>query len=63
MQWAGLLTDAADAVDVVLCTVGEREVDDKGQPTDVNAARCHIRADQEAHLPLLERLQARETQD
>lgn len=53
-----VVTDAADTVDVVLCPVGQREIDDIGQPTDVNAASCHIRADQETHLPLLERLQA-----
>ena len=57
MHSAGLLTDTADTVDVVLCPVRQREVDDKGQPTDVNAARCNICTDQKAHLPLLERLQ------
>lgn len=45
-------------MDVVLALVGQCHVDDVGQAADVNTACCDISADQEAHVPVFEGLQA-----
>lgn len=45
-------------MDVVLGSIWEGQIDDVGQPSDVDSSSCNIGADEEAYVPLLECLAA-----
>ena len=51
------MTYSAHSVDVVLGAVRQRHVDHVGQTSNVDTSCCHICADQEAYVAILESLQ------
>ena len=53
-----LHTYAPNTMDVVLRSIWEGQVDDIGQPGDVDSPSRNISADEEAYIPLLECLAA-----